>query len=121
MRLASVGCAASQAFAFVFAPVLATALALTVVQTFACVFGQRLFFLSHGLEGDARIVRRARGVGSHGGGASQQPGNCGASDDCFRRFHVLILFCMWLISVEGAMSSGPLPENGAVSSFLLVR
>ena len=30
-----------------------------------------------------------RGIGTHGGGASQQPGYCSASDNCFRCFHTL--------------------------------
>jgi len=67
MRLASVGRAASLAFAGVFARILATALALAVVLSFARVFGKGSFFsVSHSLEGNARMVGRARGVGTRG-------------------------------------------------------
>ena len=65
---APVSCAASLAFARVLAFAtsvagLATALALTIVLAFARVF--TLFGISHGLEGDARITQRRRGIGTH--------------------------------------------------------
>jgi hypothetical protein len=44
-------------------------LALTFVHAFAGVFGQGFFGVSHGLEGNARVVRRARGVASRGEGS----------------------------------------------------
>lgn len=55
LRLASVGCAASLAFAGVLAwaaTALASALALTLVFTFARVFGKGLLGVSHRVEGD---------------------------------------------------------------------
>jgi hypothetical protein len=62
----AVGCAASLAFAVVFAPVLATAQALAIVVAFARVFWKWGFFsVSHSLERNARMAGRARGVGSH--------------------------------------------------------
>lgn len=60
MRLASVGRTTPFTFAVVFAPILATALALTVVLAFAGVFGKGFFLVSHSLEGDPRTVRRGR-------------------------------------------------------------
>jgi hypothetical protein len=99
MRLASVGCAASFAFAVVFAPIFATALALTVVLAFARVLGKGLLFgVSHGLEGDARTVRCARGVGSRGEGSGQKPGDSRAGNHCLGWVHMI--FCLGLISVR---------------------
>ena len=70
---ASVGGATSLAFARVLAFAtsiagLAAALALTIVLAFTRVF--TLFGISHGLEGDARIAQRARGIGTHSDGPS---------------------------------------------------
>ena len=45
---------------------LATALALAVVLTFARVFRQRILSVSHRLEGDARMAGCARGIGTEG-------------------------------------------------------
>lgn len=72
MRLASVGRTTSLAFAVVLAPILAAALALTVVLTLTGVFRKWLFLVGHGLERDPRIVGRARGIGSRSEGSAQE-------------------------------------------------
>jgi hypothetical protein len=72
-RFASVSCAASLAFTRVLALAtsvagFAAALALTIVLAFARVLA--LFRVSHRLEGDARITRCTRCIGTHGDGPS---------------------------------------------------
>jgi hypothetical protein len=68
-----IGCATTLALAGVLAFAtgvagLASALALTLVLTFARMFA--LFSVSHSLKGDAYMAGRARSVGTHGEGPS---------------------------------------------------
>jgi hypothetical protein len=73
---------------------LAAALALTIVLAFASVFA--LFSISHRLEGDACMARRARCIGTHGEGPSEEAGNRRPSDYGPRWFnHVLTFLCMF--------------------------
>jgi len=93
---AAVGRAASLALARILAFAtsitgFAAALPLTIVLTFARVF--TLFSVSYGLEGDARIAQRARGIGTHSDGPGQEAGNGGAGNYCFGwSYHLLTFF-----------------------------
>src|SRR5260221_8232565 len=95
---AAVGRAASLALARILAlstsiTGFAAALPLTIVLTFARVF--TLFSVSYGLEGDARIAQRARGIGTHSDGPGQEAGNGGAGNYCFGWSYHLWLFAVF--------------------------
>jgi hypothetical protein len=72
---------------------LTTALPLALVLAFARVFGKGGFFsFSHSLEGGARVAGRARGIGTHGYGPTEEAGDCRAGNHCFGWFHGLTFF-----------------------------
>src|ERR1700758_1584919 len=99
MRLASVRCAASFAFAGVFAPVLTPALALAIVLSFTRVLRKGLFFrVCHGLKRDPRTMRRARGIRSRSDGSAQKAGYSRTGNHCLRRFHSFLSLSCYLLA-----------------------
>jgi hypothetical protein len=66
----------------------ATALALAAVLTFAGMFSSRFLGVRQGLECDACMAGRVRGISTSG----HRPGDRGASDYGFGWFHVSMSF-----------------------------
>ncbi len=69
---------------------LATALALAAVLTFARVLGKRLLSVSHRPEGDARTAGGVHCIGTDGHRPSEKAGNRSAGNYCFGWFHVSV-------------------------------
>jgi hypothetical protein len=118
MRLASIGRTTSLAFAFVLAPILAAALALTVVLTLTGVFRKGLFLVvRHGLERDPRTVGCARGIGSRSERSAQEAGHSRTGKYCLRMFHTFLWLRLISFGRRGYIKRGRRFWNVALRSY----